>query len=36
MNHCIERMKPSASVQLMAKAKKMKAADPDILDFAGG
>lgn len=36
MNHCIERMKPSASVQLMAKAKKMKAVDPEILDFAGG
>lgn len=36
MNRCINRMKPSASVQLMAKAKKMKSEDPSILDFAGG
>ena len=36
MNRNIDRMKPSASVQLMAKAKLMKKADPSIIDLAGG
>lgn len=36
MNNNIARMKPSASVQLMAKAKQMKKEDPTIIDLAGG
>lgn len=36
MNRIISSLKPSASMQLMAKAKAMKAADPDIIDLAGG
>lgn len=36
MNRNIEKMKPSASVQLMAKAKQMKKLDPGVIDLAGG
>lgn len=36
MNRNIEKMKPSASVQLMAKAKQMKKLDPSVIDLAGG
>lgn len=36
MNNNIAKMKPSASVQLMAKAKQMKKEDPGIIDLAGG
>lgn len=36
MNRNIDRMKPSTSVQLMAKAKQMKKIDPGIIDLAGG
>ena len=36
MNNNIARIKPSASVQLMAKAKQMKKEDPTIIDLAGG
>lgn len=36
MNKNIDRMKPSASVQLMTKAKQMKKVDPGIIDLAGG
>ena len=35
-NRQIAGLKPSASMQLMAKAKAMKAADPAIIDLAGG
>lgn len=36
MNRNIDRMKPSASVQLMQKAKQMKKVDPTVIDLAGG
>lgn len=36
MNRNIEKMKPSASVQLMAKAKQMKKLDSSVIDLAGG
>ena len=36
MNRNIDRMKPSASVQLMQKAKQMKKVDPSVIDLAGG
>lgn len=36
MNRCIDKMKPSASVQLMAKAKQMQKTDPGIINLAGG
>lgn len=36
MNRNIDRMKPSASVQLMQKAKQMKKLDPTVIDLAGG
>ena len=36
MNRNIARMKPSASVQLMQKAKQMKKVDPTVIDLAGG
>lgn len=35
-NRLIASLKPSASMQLMARAKAMKAADPSIIDLAGG
>lgn len=35
-NHAIETIAPSASVELMAKAKKMKAAGEDVVDLSGG
>lgn len=36
MNHRLEAMLPSASVQLMAKAKEMKKTDPSVIGLAGG
>lgn len=36
MNRNIDRMRPSASVQLMQKAKQMKKVDPSVIDLAGG
>lgn len=36
MNRNIDRMKPSASVQLMQKAKQMKKVDSAVIDLAGG
>ena len=36
MNHIIEAMKPSASVQLMARAKEMSKTDSTIIGLAGG
>ena len=35
-NKYILQMKPSASMETMAKAKKLKAQDPEIIDLAGG
>lgn len=35
-NQNIEAMQPSRSIVIMAKAKKMKAADPEIIDLSGG
>lgn len=35
-NKNIYEMAPSASIEIMAKAKRMKAADPEIVDLAGG
>lgn len=35
-NSCIENMKPSATIEIMAKAKRMKAVDPEIVDLGGG
>ena len=35
-NKEIEGMSPSASIEIMAKAKRMKQADPEIVDLAGG
>ena len=35
-NYQIENLQPSRSMVIMAKAKKMKTADPEIIDLAGG
>ena len=35
-NKNIQNLAPSASMEVMAKAKKMKAVDPEIVDMAGG
>ena len=35
-NQQIANLQPSRSIVVMAKAKKMKASDPEIIDLAGG
>ena len=36
MNHILEQMQPSASMQLMARAKAMQEKDPGVIGLAGG